>query len=311
MYWGIDNAGVQLPYLDGISISFLTDQQSAFLEYLRGNFDFLPNLDPSFKDDLLTRHGELQERYMAEHTLIRSPFLNTEYLVFNAERPLLRELRWAINASIDKAEMIATLRNGVGVPASGGIIPVGLPGHQAGVGIGYAPDSAERVINSYEVLPELTLTTVANYRDLCEFVQGALAKLGWEIAVNVVPSAALRSEKSAGSLDFFRASWIADYPDAANYLMLFSSEMKAPNGPNYSRYSSPIFDSLYRTIQYLPAGEERTALMSTADAFLSEEAVCVPLYYDEVLRVFPSRTSGVRTNALNALNLLEAQVVQD
>ena len=45
---------------------------------------------------------------------------------------------------------------------------------------------------------------------------------------------------------------------SANYLMLFSSEMKAPNGPNYSRYSSPIFDSLYRTIQYLPAGEERT-----------------------------------------------------
>ena len=311
MYWGIDNAGVQLPYLDGISISFLTDQQSAFLEYLRGNFDFLPNLDPSFKDDLLTRHGELQERYMAEHTLIRSPFLNTEYLVFNAERPLSRELRWAINASIDKAEMIATLRNGVGVPAAGGIIPVGLPGHQTAGGIGYAPDSAESIIKSYEVLPELTLTTVANYRDLCEFVQGALAKLGWEIAVNVVPSAALRSEKSAGSLDFFRASWIADYPDAANYLMLFSSEMKAPNGPNYSRYSSPIFDSLYRTIQYLPAGEERTALMSTADAFLSEEAVCVPLYYDEVLRVFPSRTSGVRTNALNALNLLEAQVVQD
>ena len=248
---------------------------------------------------------------MAEHTLIRSPFLNTEYLVFNAERPLSRELRWAINASIDKAEMIATLRNGVGVPAAGGIIPVGLPGHQTAGGIGYAPDSAESIIKSYEVLPELTLTTVANYRDLCEFVQGALAKLGWEIAVNVVPSAALRSEKSAGSLDFFRASWIADYPDAANYLMLFSSEMKAPNGPNYSRYSSPIFDSLYRTIQYLPAGEERTALMSTADAFLSEEAVCVPLYYDEVLRVFPSRTSGVRTNALNALNLLEAQVVQD
>ena len=311
MYWRVDSVGAQLPYLDGISISFLTDQQSAFLEYLRGNFDFLPNLDPSFKDDLLTRQGILQERYMAGHSLVRSPFLNTEYLVFNAERPLSRDLRWAINASIDKTEMIASLRNGVGVPAAGGIIPLGLQGHQTTVGIEYAPDSAESIIKSYEVLPELTLTTVANYRDLCEFVQGALAKLGWEIAVNVVPSAALRSEKSAGSLDFFRASWIADYPDAANYLMLFSSEMKAPNGPNYSRYSSPIFDSLYRTIQYLPAGEERTALMSTADAFLSEEAVCVPLYYDEVLRVFPSRTSGVRTNALNALNLLEAQVVQD
>lgn len=309
-YWCFDSAGVPLPYLDGISISFLTDQQSAFLEYLRGNFDFLPNLDPSFKDDLLTKKGSLQERYSTEHTLVRSPFLNTEYLVFNAERALPKDLRWAINASIDRSEMITSLRNGVGVPATGGIIPAGLPGHVSTIGIDYAPDSAKSIIAGYEELPELTLTTVANYRDLCEFVQGALAKLGWDIAVNVVPSAALRSEKSSGTLDFFRASWIADYPDAANYLMLFSSEMKAPNGPNYSRYSSPTFDSLYQCIQNSPFGPERTALLSKADDFLAEEAVCVPLYYDEVLRVFPSSTIGVQTNALNALNLLQAQVVQ-
>ncbi|MDA8993920.1 ABC transporter substrate-binding protein [Schleiferiaceae bacterium] len=310
-YWRFDSAGIQLPYLDGISISFLTDQQSAFLEYLRGNFDVLPNLDPSFKDDLLTKQGRLQDRYRTEHTLVRSPFLNTEYLVFNAKRSLPRDLRWAINASIDRSEMITSLRNGVGVPATGGIIPAGLPGHRSDIGIGYAPDSAKSIIASYEELPALTLTTVANYRDLCEFVQGALAKLGWDIAVNVVPSAALRSEKSAGTLDFFRASWIADYPDAANYLMLFSSDMKAPNGPNYSRYSSSTFDSLYHSIQYAPFGPERTALLSQADAFLTEEAVCVPLYYDEVLRVFPSRTVGVQTNALNALNLLQARVVPD
>ena len=310
-YWKVDSLGAPLPYLDGISISFLTDQQSAFLEYLRGNFDFLPNLDPSFKDDLLTKEGHLQERYTEAHTLARSPFLNTEYLVFNAELSLPKDLRWAINASVNRAEMITSLRNGVGVPATGGIIPMGLPGFQSTIGIGYAPDSAEKVISSYSVLPELTLTTVANYRDLCEFVQGALAKVGWEIAVNVVPSATLRSDKSSGTLDFFRASWIADYPDAANYLMLFSSEMKAPNGPNYSRYSSPTFDSLYKAIQQASIGPERIALMSAADSFLTKEAVSVPLYYDEVLRVFPRRTSGVRTNALNALNLLEAKVVKD
>jgi len=310
-YWRIDGDGAQLPYLDGISISFLTDQQSAFLEYLRGNFDFLPNLDPSFKDDLLTKQGALQERYTAEHTLLRSPFLNTEYLVFNATRPLPKDLRWAINASIDRKEMITALRNGVGVPATGGIIPAGLQGYQPGIGIGYAPDSSKRIIASYEVLPELTLTTVANYRDLCEFVQGALAKLGWDISVNVVPSAALRSEKSAGTLDFFRASWIADYPDAANYLMLFTTEMKAPNGPNYSRYSSATFDSIYDAIQSAPFGAERIELMAAADQYLTNQAVCVPLYYDEVLRVFPTRTNGVQTNALNALTLLEAKVLRD
>ena len=39
-----------------------------------------------------------------------------------------------------------------------------------------------------------------------------------------------------------------------------------------------------------------------------EDAACVPLYYDEVLRVLPNRVSGIKTNALNALILTEVQL---
>ena len=307
-YWRVDDAGVQLPYLAGISISFLPDQQSAFLEYLNGNFDFLPNLDPSFKDDLLTKEGGLQSRYAAEHRLERTPFLNTEYLIFNAEKELPRALRWAINAGIDREEMIRELRNGVGIPATGGMIPYGLPEYQKGIGAEYNPDSVRTLLATME-LPELVLVTVANYRDLCEYVQGEMAALGWDISVNVVPSATLRSEKSAGTLDFFRASWIADYPDAENYLMLFYGPLKAPNGPNYSRYQNKEYDALYEALAAESNPELRSALVRQADAWLMQEYTCVPLFYDEVLRVYPNRIEGVQSNALNALNLLEARFV--
>ena len=307
-YWKADAEGVKLPYLDGVSISFFPDQQSAFLEYLSGRFDFLPNLDPSFQDELLTARGELREKYREGHRLVRTPFLNTEYLVFNAEAGLPYDLRWAINAAIDRPTMIAELRNGVGIPATGGLVPFGLPEYDPERGIAYDPDSAAKIFASYDVLPELELVTVANYRDLCEFVQGALSSLGWPISVNVIPSATLRSQKSSGELAFFRASWIADYPDAENYLMLFYSKWKAPAGPNYSRFDHARFDELYEQIATLPAGEERSALMREADALLMEQAALVPLYYDEVLRVFPDRVSGVKTNALNALDLREARM---
>ena len=33
-----------------------------------------------------------------------------------------------------------------------------------------------------------------------------------------MPTATLRQAKSSGKLEAFRASWIADYPDAENYL---------------------------------------------------------------------------------------------
>jgi peptide/nickel transport system substrate-binding protein len=307
-YWQRDGKGNALPYLDGISVQFLPDQQSAFLEYLRGNFDFLPNLDPSFKDDLLQKDGTLNPKYAAAHRLERSPFLNTEYLAFNASSELPFELRWAINAGVDRARMIQELRNGVGIPADGGMVPFGLPEYQKGIGISYQPDSVLALLRSYPELPELTLVTVSNYRDLCEYVQGELSKLGWQIGVNVVPSATLRSEKSAGTLDFFRASWIADYPDAENYLMLFYGPYSAPNGPNYSRLDDPTYNSLFESIVDLPVGVERQKAIRDADAYLMEQAFCMPLYYDEVLRVFPGTTSGVETNALNSLILLRAQV---
>jgi len=126
--------------------------------------------------------------------------------------------------------------------------------------------------------------------------------------VNVVPSATLRSEKSNGSLDFFRASWIADYPDSENYLMLFSSQNKAPNGPNYSRYENPEFDAQFENLSKATDPNLRSLISAAADSTLMYDAACVPLYYDEVLRVFPDGVQGVKTNALNALLLHQAQV---
>lgn len=307
-YWAKDSIGQTLPYLDGISISFLPDQQSAFLEYLSGNLEIVPNIDPSFKDDLLNRDGLLRSKYEGGHRLERSPFLNTEYLVFNADMKLPKDLRWAIHAAIDREVMIKSLRSGIGIPAKGGIIPFGLKAHQSNIGVDYQRDSAMSVISRYDTLPDLTLVTVSNYRDLCEFVQGALSDVGWDIEINVVPSATLRSDKSAGNIGFFRASWIADYPDAENYLMLFFSGLKAPNGPNYSRYDNPMFDSLYQALSKSTSEMERLSLAKKADMLLMEDAACVPLYYDEVLRVLPNRVSGIKTNALNALILTEVQL---
>ena len=205
--------------------------------------------------------------------------------------------------------MMKTLRSGAGIAATGGMIPQGLPGFAPHAGIAYNGDSARKIIQSYGgELPDLELTTVANYRDLCEFVQGSLSEVGWQIAVNVVPSATLRSEKSSGNLEFFRASWIADYPDAENYLMLFASKNRAPKGPNYSRYFNKEFDHLFEELSKETSVKQRRRLSSIADSLLMYDAACVPLYYDQVIRVFPNHVQGVQTNALNALLLHNARI---
>ena len=311
-YFETDSHGNQLPYLDGIAISFITDQQAAFLEFLKGNIDFISGLDASYKDEIITTTGDLKPRYAEKYTLSKLPYLNTEYLIFNVDTASNgiqndKRLRQAINLGFSRKTMMAYLRNNIGMPADGGITPYGLPGNISGDGFLYQPEVAKRLIAAlkaeYGALPPITLTTVANYRDLCEYIQSELGKLGLNIQVDVVPPANLREQKAQGTLAFFRASWIADYPDAENYLSLFYGPNRSPYGPNYSRYYNPEFDMYYQQARSNTNEAERLHLYQKLDSILVYDAPIVPLYYDEVVRIYPKNISGLTGNSLNMLDL--------
>ena len=79
-YFETDQEGARLPYLDAVSISFIKDKQSEFLEFLKGNLDFLSGVHVTYKDELLTRSGALNPKYSERFKLLTTPYLNTEYL---------------------------------------------------------------------------------------------------------------------------------------------------------------------------------------------------------------------------------------
>ena len=56
-------------------------------------------------------------------------------------------------------------------------------------------------------------------------------------------TATLREKMRNGSLSFFRASWVADYPDEESFMTVFYSKNPAP--PNYTRFKNESFDRLY------------------------------------------------------------------
>jgi peptide/nickel transport system substrate-binding protein len=74
--------GESLPYLEAISITFLADKQSEFLQFVQGNIDFISGLDASYKDEIINSNGELNFNYTSTVKMIRAPYLNTEYLGF-------------------------------------------------------------------------------------------------------------------------------------------------------------------------------------------------------------------------------------
>jgi len=89
-------------------------------------------LDPSYKDEILTQKGELQPKYSNDVNLISGAYLNTEYLGFRmdgSDQTILdKRIRQALNYGFDRAKMITYLRNNMGIPATSGVIPSGMPG---------------------------------------------------------------------------------------------------------------------------------------------------------------------------------------
>lgn len=316
-YFEQDKNGNPLPYLDAVSISFNKDEEIAFLKFLKGEIDYMSGLNGSYKDEILDTKGRLREKYEDEIELVTQAYLNTEYLGFLMEganedktNPLQnKEIRQAINYGFDRGKMIKYLRNNIGTPATAGFVPQGLPSFNEDFdGFSYDPTKAKKLLVEAgfphgEGLPEIALSTTAQYVDLCEFMQHQLGELGIKIKLEVNPPATHNELVAKQELPFFRKSWVADYPDAENYLSLFYSKNFAPEGPNYTHFKNLEYDSLYEKSLSIVEDSLRFKLYHQMDSIIIEEAVVVPLFYDEVVRFVRKDVEGMGINAMNLLNL--------
>jgi len=312
----------KLPYLDAVEISFITDRQSAFIEFLKGNLDFLNSIDASYKDQLLTRTGHLQPKYNGRFKMQVASFLNTEHLDILMDSNLAvmkgsslknKLIRQALNYGFDRKEMMTYLRNNIGTPGIYGMVPPGLPSFDTtGVGYSYNPDKAMALLKEAgfadgKGLPEIVLSTDAMYGDLCEYIKTQWEKFGFKIRIDVNQGATHRKMMAEQKLELARASWIADYPDAENYLSLFYSKNFTPNGPNYTHYSNKAYDLLYERATVETNDSVRYRLYQQMDEMLMQDAPVIILYYDQVVRLTQNNIEGLGANAMNLLVLKEVK----
>ena len=310
-YHEMDNEGKALPYLEAIAISFVPDIQSEFMLFIQGKIDLLNSLDNSYKDELLSPEGALQNKYLDKINMQKGPYLNTEYLGFYLDSkseviksPLIRE---AINIGFDRQKLVLYLRNNIGFKANKGFIPKGLLGHALNDFTAYDSSKATLLIKEFKektgLEPKITLSTDANYVDICEYLQRELQKIGIDIKIDVMPPATLKQARSSGKLEMFRSSWIADYPDAENYLSLLYSKNFSPTGPNYTHFSNTEFDALFEKSFEISNPRKRAEIYQEMDSIAMINHPMVLLYYDQVIRFSQKNVDGLSINPINLLNL--------
>ncbi len=322
-YYEHDSAGRQLPYLDAVKVSFNDEKATEFLQFQQGQLDFINEIDASFKDEVLSKQGKLKKDWQDKIVLSIHPQLNTEYLgiVVDSSNDLvrnsplrLRQVRQAINYGFDRRKMILYIKNSLGLPAESGFIPAGLPSFDSTLvhGYYYDPAKARSLLTAAGFpegrgLPRLKLLTVPNYADFATFIARQLQDIGLHIEVEVVQKSLLLEETAQSKALFFRGSWLADYPDAENYLSVFYGKNPAP--PNYTRYHDAFFDKLYEQALQENNDSLRYRLYRQMDQRVVDAAPVVPLWYDEVVHFINPRVRGLEANALNLLELRRVDIV--
>jgi peptide/nickel transport system substrate-binding protein len=317
-YFEKDTAGNTLPYLQGVRISFTADKGSEFLQFSQGKLDFMTGLDISYKDKLLTRTGELNPEWKDKINFEKMPYLNTEYLgISMAKQPSEalknKKVRQAINYAIDRKKMIAYLRNGIGVSAENGMIPKGVPcfDENAVKGYRYDVEKAKKLLieagyPNGKGIGEIKIYSNPTYSDLITNIANELANIGIVCKIENTPATFLREAMRKNEVEFFRASWIGDYPDGENYLTLFYSKNGAP--PNYTFFKNATYDKLYEAAMKETNPEKTCALYHQMEQIIIDEAPVVPLFYDEVTRFTHKNVSGLKPNAMNLVILKEVKL---
>ncbi len=314
-YFERDEQGNALPYLDGIKISFIDNKKTEYLSFKQKELDFINSIDASYIDEVLDEDGSMKAELKDKFNLLKTPYLNTEYLGFlvsgGDDNPYLnKKLRQAINYGFDRREMLKYLRNGVGKPAESGFTPFGLPSFDADKVKGYTYDveKAKTLLkeSGFDKTNKLVLYTNETYKEYALFITKQLEQIGLSMRVEISQPSILREWMSQGKVQFFRGSWLADYPDAENYFAVFYSKNGAP--PNYTRFSNKQFDALYEKALIENDDAKRFVLFHEMEKILIEEAPVVPLYYDEVLRFSQKNIEGLTANGLNLLNLKRVRI---
>lgn len=320
-----DTQGVPLPYLDAINVTFVKNKQTAFMQFAAGTYDFFNGLEGSFKDELLTDQAMLKPKYAQKMKAIITPFLNTEYVgCYLGEYPgktnWLKDvhLRRALFYAVDKQKLVRFFRNGLGDAGDWGVVPPILNAHEKET-ITEANAAWQKALAEYQQSgyakqnnkPEIVLSTTADYLDMMVYLQETWGRLGVKIKVDIQTGGMLRQLRNEGKLMLFRGSWIADYPDAENFLACYYAPYLSPMGPNYTHFEDAQFDTLYRLIEAGESGQKaslRKQYIQQANQILIDQAPVIPLYYDKSIRLIQPWVQGLENDAANRLVLKRVKI---
>jgi len=218
------------------------------------------------------------------------------------QRERNRKLRQAISIAIDWEEHAKVFPKSAGETAMS-LLPHGVSGSRHGTAEGHNPVTHKLVdgkvvrrdiAEARQLLAEAGFPDgrdaktgkplVINYdyysiptpetKASIDWMVRQFAKLDIQLEVRATDNNQFQDKARKGNYQVFWLGWLADYPDAENFLFLLHgpSGKTRHGGENYANYASPEFDRLYAQMKLLEDGPQKQALIDRMVAITQHDA---------------------------------------
>jgi len=264
--------------IEQVTLSVHQNELDAYHAFVAGKLDMVEFLIPPLPSEELTRYRELGQLRFST-----IPFVDAIYFV--ADRPPFDnpDVRRAFALATDREKLAQEI--GDQLPATGGYIPPGLPGHSPDNGLPYDPSEARRILATAGYpqgrgLPPVTLLMGLVGLEKGDALVFSHLQEMWRENLGVTIKKQMHDPEipqfdRQQDFNLFFVGWLADFPDPASFL-------QANYLLDQGHWRNPQFETLVQAGQRTLDQEQRMELYRNADRILMQEAVVLPLFYGHI-----------------------------
>lgn len=322
-YWRKDEFGNPMPFLDNVVLTYSKDKTDELLSFRAKEIDLVLDIPVEEVKNVLGTLQEAQDGKNVKHRVISKSSLNTTYYGFANQSKLFsnKKVRKAFNLAINRKGIIDDWLRGEGWPSTNGFVPK-MEGYPSSSVKGYSLNvdkaktlMAEAGYPNGSGFPTITLYVNAKEGSGRDLLAQAVKKslkdnLGVNIEIDLVTFEDREKYIQDDKAIFWRAGWIADYPDPENFLNLFYGGNIESNSTtvNPFKYNNPEYDSLFEKALIETDEEKRMKLLAQCDQMIVDDAVVMPLKTDDFIAMVNLKVRRFVTNEVEQLDFSDIYI---
>lgn len=315
-YWQKDEFGNKLPFLDKVVMTYSKNKRSELMAFRSAQIDAVLEIPVEEVENVLGKLEEADKNI--RHKVETSMSFSTNYIAMNMENELFSDLkvRKALNLAFDRNVLVDQYLEGEGYASKHGFVPE-LPEYPFDkvAGHDFDPDKAKSLLAQAGFpngrgFPNLEIYVNAQegsavHKMCLGFVEQVNANLNINLSIVLCSLDERKEAINSGKALMWRAGWVADYPEAENFLALFYSDNigSTSNLVNAFRYSNATYDDLYRKAVAENDEAKRMQLYTTLDQMIIDDAAVIPILTDDHMVMYNARIKDLKASPMEMMYL--------